>query len=89
MDIPIALVEILFFVLVCGLGWLAWYSLRRDSSNADGSGGMARDSTIGAYARRSKELAAQREAELPPTPATGSAKLAEVHLDMPETRIGQ
>jgi len=89
MDIPIALVEILFFVLVCGLGWLVWYSLRPDSGNGSGSGDDARDSTTGAYARRSKELAAQRDAELPPTPASSSAKPAEVQLQMPETRIGQ
>jgi len=89
MDIRIALIEVTIFVVACGLGWLVWYSLRRDSSNASGSAGLAHDSTTGAYARRSKELAAHREAELPPTPATPSAKAPEGQLKMPETRIGQ
>ena len=89
MDVRIALVEIMLFVLACGLGWLVWYSLRRDSNNAGGSGGLARDSTRGAYARRSRELAAEREAELPPIPATPSAKPADVQIKMPETRTGQ
>ena len=83
-------VLLLGLLLVAGLAlqWLVRYSLRHDSGNAWGWGRLARDSTVGAYARRSKELAELREAEQPPPDAKSVPKAPEVELKLPETRIG-
>ena len=88
MGIKILAVCAVFLGIGLGLRWLVRYSLRNDSNNAPGYRRISHDSTAGAYARRSKELAQLREAELPPADATPIAKPEEVQIKVPETRIG-
>ena len=84
----LALLLLLVLVVGWALRWLVRYSLGRDSSNAAGGQILAHDSTVAAYARRSKELAELRETELPAPGSPSVAKAPEVEVKFPETRVG-